>query len=364
MILKIEPIDSLFFRDAKPFTMGEDTWANSVFPPSPSVIYGAFRSLYFSENIDEFHNLKDKKNLNKDLDPTKKLKINSINLKIGDEIYFPIPFDCVKYKDNENELVYTLEFDDNLSKEGIKNSTLDRILISKAGKRVKDIHSGFVRKSAFEEYLKTNKPFTIQELSKIIIIEPKIGIAKSTETHSSEEGKLYRVEMIRLKKDIKFIVNFEDLNLPDKGLLKLGGEGKTVSYVKVQDNIDVKFPDFSENEKYFKLILSTPGIFDNGWLPSWIDEDKLDGEIEGLNIRLIAVTIGKPIYIGGFDMAIGRPKPMYKAVPAGSVYYFKLLNGTMNDVKEIFHQKAISDKYKKQGFAISYVGKVLNKGEL
>jgi hypothetical protein len=47
-----------------------------------------------------------------------------------------------------------------------------------------------------------------------------------------------------------------------------------------------------------------------------------------------------------------------KAVPAGSVYYFELLNGAMEDVNEVFHQAAISDMYLEQGFGISYVGKV------
>ena len=50
---------------------------------------------------------------------------------------------------------------------------------------------------------------------------------------------------------------------------------------------------------------------------------------------------------------------MYNAVPAGSVYYFELLNGsTMEEVKEVFYQTAISDMYQEQGFGIGYVGKV------
>ena len=48
MIIQIDPLDTLFFRNGKPFTMGEETWADAVFPPYPSVVYGALRSAYFS----------------------------------------------------------------------------------------------------------------------------------------------------------------------------------------------------------------------------------------------------------------------------------------------------------------------------
>ena len=35
-IIEIEALDTLFFRDGKPFTMGQDTVGESIFPPHPS----------------------------------------------------------------------------------------------------------------------------------------------------------------------------------------------------------------------------------------------------------------------------------------------------------------------------------------
>lgn len=43
----MEAFDTLFFRDGKPFSMGDDVWANGVFPPYPSTLYGALRASYF-----------------------------------------------------------------------------------------------------------------------------------------------------------------------------------------------------------------------------------------------------------------------------------------------------------------------------
>jgi CRISPR-associated protein Cmr3 len=58
MIIELNPLDTLFFRDGKPFAMGEETWADGIFPPPPSVIYGALRTAWFANNIEEFVRLK------------------------------------------------------------------------------------------------------------------------------------------------------------------------------------------------------------------------------------------------------------------------------------------------------------------
>lgn len=55
---------------------------------------------------------------------------------------------------------------------------------------------------------------------------------------------------------------------------------------------------------------------------------------------------------------------MRKAAPAGSVYYFKILNSSDDqELKEAFHFKNISDdfvdiKYSKEGFGLGILGEV------
>lgn len=62
MIIEMKPLDTLFFRDSKPFSRGEDTWADTIFPPYPSTVYGALRTAWFKQNIKEFEYLKESKN--------------------------------------------------------------------------------------------------------------------------------------------------------------------------------------------------------------------------------------------------------------------------------------------------------------
>ena len=58
-------------------------------------------------------------------------------------------------------------------------------------------------------------------------------------------------------------------------------------------------------------------------------------------------------------MAKNRPKPMRRAVPAGSVYYFQLAdNNSATRVKEAFHLKNISDLLPEEGFGLAILGEV------
>jgi len=358
MIIEIKPLDTLFFRDGKPFTMGEEAWANSVFPPYPAAIYGALRSAYFAEHIDELEKA------NESNDPTKNLKIKGIFLKISDEIYFPIPMDCVKRKDDKDDEGFVLlplpagKFISNYPK-------LEKILIrsDSDNDKVENIQNSALSKSSFREYLdgETNNILYLK-IDNYLISEPKIGIARSSKTHSSKEGMLYRVDMKRLEnkkgEKMTIVVDFKGLDdLSEKGLMKLGGEGKALSYNKYKGDINIDFPKFKEDAKQFKIVLTTPAIFKNGWIPKWIDEKTLIGEYKEFKLKLLTASIGKPIHIGGFDIKARKPKPMYKAVPAGSVYYFEVIEGNLQKAFEIFNQKAISDVYPDQGFGIAYVGK-------
>ena len=51
MIIEISALDTLFFRDGKPFSMGENHWTNSIFPPNMSTVYGADRKSVVRERV-------------------------------------------------------------------------------------------------------------------------------------------------------------------------------------------------------------------------------------------------------------------------------------------------------------------------
>lgn len=359
MIIKIDALDTLFFRDGRPFTMGEDTWANSIFPCYPSVIYGALRTVYFAENPGELDKA------NEDDDPTANLKIQAIYLKVDNEPYWSLPLDCVKNKKEkakdglvEVSLLKRSEIRDNI----ISNYPCTGRLYPFGKQKVDDVAGGILDEETLRDYLYSeliDGSFWARQLSDCITLEPKIGIGRDKQTRTTlDEKKLYRVEMKRPEdssgKRVSIVVKFSGLKIPTSGFMKLGGEGKVVHYKKTSEVI-IQPPKLEEN--VFKIYLTTPAIFEQGWLPWRMDKKDLIGIYKGLKLKLLTAAIGKYISIGGFDMKKQKPKTMCRAVPAGSVYYFKLLEGDLSKVVDVFHDKSISDFQSEQGFGLSFVGR-------
>jgi CRISPR-associated protein Cmr3 len=354
-IILIDALDTLFFRDGKPFSMGDDVWASGMFPPSPSVFYGALRSAFFSEKINEFQHA------NKENDPTKNLVIHGISYAIEDKPYYPFAMDMVKEKNeieekkNKSILLKKTETQNFISN-SIFNSTLKPI----PNERIESISSGIFNLGGLSEYLISETASTYSNLNDYLTFEPKIGIARDKITKTSEDGKLYRVNMARTenkdKQKLKFFVEYSGLEIEKEGFLKLGAEGKTAYYQRVENTTLVPELNLDEFDR-FKLYLLTPCFFKNGSLPSWISSDTLEGEYKGVKLKLENAIIGKYISIGGFDMIEKKPKLMRRGVPQGSVYYFKLLSTNKEKLKEVFHYQSISEFNQKEGFGITFLGK-------
>ncbi len=352
--IHIEAIDTLFFRDGKPFSMGDDVWADGIFPPLPSVIYGALRSAFmFQQGITD---------PKKVITDTKDFKIQNIYLLVNEKPYFTMPLDLVKFKDNDENEAKKIYF---LKRELLNLGSNDKkeILYAPLRKKADELNKGILANNRFVHYLNYNESQIFADtLTKFITSEPKIGIARdntSRTTSGEAEGKMYRVNMQRLENTeeskVKIAVEYENLSLEDKGIIRLGGENKSVFYKHIEQS---KVPNFhlkpeNLNSDILRVYLNTPAILENGYCPKAF--------LNSNDFELLTYAIGKPIFAGGFDMAKQAPKPMYKAVPAGSVYYLKARN----------HQQAFEHLYQnnpfnevegfaEQGFGKFYIGTTPN----
>lgn len=346
MILELTAFDTLFFRDGKPFNKSTETWADTIFPPFPATIYGALRTAYFDANPVVFSELKENEELNSKADPTTKLKINNIFLKNQNGFLFQSPRNILK-KDDDLEILTAFDV------YPLSNLSAYQVLKSSGEKAI--YKESQIDKICFEDYLDA-KYGNIQIFKNpIFYSEPKVGNTIDQNTGTSQDEHLYRVDMIRPREDLKIIVDFEGLEFKNEVIFKLGGESKFVHAKVKRETLNIDMPEI---DLRFLLYLNTPTIFKNGWIPSWIDEDSLMGRIPSTNlkIKLISWAIGKPDFIGGFDIAKGRPKPMFKAVPAGSVYFMQIIDGDPAELNKI-HQSTISEIYPEQGFGIAYIGK-------
>jgi CRISPR-associated protein Cmr3 len=370
MIIKLKALDTLFFRDGKPFDKGDETWASGVFPPAPSVFYGSLRSAYISQNIDKY-------SIEELIVKTEKLRIKQISFEVLATIvgsdksqtgqYFPLPKDLLAKKtvsDDENYKqkkyksykTYKLELSDESL---LSSSNVTKKLLKSPfeNEELRELDNGVIDSIAFRKYLqgRNEEYFEGREIDKFTNNEPKVGIGRDNDTNTTTDGLLYRVGMKRLK-DVQVIIDFDEpdgLILNSSGFLKLGGESKSVAY-QTSDSLDITFKmtKLADNESQFKIYLATPALFKKGWYPSEVFE-KANVEVE-----LLTAALGKSVNIGGFDMVKREPKRMLKAVPAGSVYYYKLKSGSLEELFNYIKENTISEERGCEGFGIAYLAKI------
>jgi len=349
MTIEINAFDTLFFRDGKPFTMGDDVWASGIFPPAPTVFYGMLQSACASENGITPKAI---------AEATNSLNIQSVYLKSDDQLLFPFPADLiVTIKDRKKISFLKMKENNLVSSLSAKQSPM--LLYTDASGKVKDYNGkAFLDTINFEDYLQGRKEISLIEETELITVEPKVGIGKSLATNQTDEGKLYRVGMIRPEvnnadKKLSFVIEFTGIELKNKsGFLKLGAENKAACYQSVVMD-EIEPPEINNN--LLKIYLATPAIFKSGALPDFI----IKKEYKGIKLELLTYAMGKPIYVGGFDMANRKPKPMKRAVAAGSVYYLRSDNA--NELAKKLHGKSISDfDTTRLGFGKALIGTVQN----
>lgn len=362
MIIEIEALDTLFFRDGKPFEKGDDVWATGMFPPLPSVIYGALRSAYLGQNDISLDEVEEK---------TSGLRIKKIWYKIKGEneqgdthyTYLPMPLDLVQKKElTRTEKVkvedYALYPSFALGRQSIdfasSNKNLSGTEVLTVSEDVEVEKDTFITDTDFKNYLKGQVVKEVYQFNPKS--EAKIGIARSNETRTTSEGNLYRVGMLRVSQ-VTIWVEFEglsDLTLQKNGILQLGGERKLARYKSPRSST---FPSTNvsnigiEDASVFKLYLSTPAIFKNGYYPTEIFEKAQ------IKVELITCAVGKSLNVGGFDMMKKQPKEMFKAVPAGSVYYYKLISGNLTDLENVINTYNVCEERGNEGFGIAFIGK-------
>ena len=347
--IQIQALDTLFFRDGKPFSMGDETWAEGVFPPPPSVIYGSLRSAYMAGHLATT-------TLQKLILNTESLEIDGIYLTKDENISLPLPLDLfIPGKNVPAQFMMLL----NQEQQGIKsNAPTTSLLYADTDKKTETTEGKYVTVAEFEKYASgrtNNNQFSFFSQKSIRKEELKIGIARNRDTRTAAEGRLYRISMQRTENEngerLGLAVSFRNLDLAEKGILQLGGERKAVHFKSKSFSIPT-CPSISG--RIFKIYLATAAIFpkEEGWNP---------GEFLKHNgLELVASSVGKPVHLGGFSIEKGKvgPKPMRKAVPAGSVYYVHAPSDMDIDnfVKNNVHGKSICPKeFAQQGLGLAFV---------
>ena len=315
MLIHIKPLDTLFFRDGKPFGMGEETWTSSSVMPNPSVIWGSLFSMLWA------HKLVTKTEI-------ERLSIGRIFLYNQDKgtLYLPAPQDLFQEKNSSKEKLSEKIVFSTYKKEAVissNNTTIQHFIYPKSDIRTEPLPQAFIKIDDLQDAYYREDKVTVVSIDDINKKDYKLGIGRDNQAKFAEEGALYRIELTELGEGWGFVVETDfDGNFPQKGFIKLGGEGKIASFSQIENletktiaTLDAKLESRVDEKdtSSVKVYFSSPTFLDEGSVLSDFYK-KFD---------VIAAFVGKPLSIGGFDMAEREPKYMKKAIPAGTIYYLK-----------------------------------------
>lgn len=379
--IHIEPMDTLFFRDHRPFNAGEETTAEFNFP-SPLTFFGAIGSAVldgtkgvelrkFVRGIGGYEHPK----LGK-YDPDLKntgMKLKGPFLHREGEVFFPPPANLwisilgKKPSTYYTSLPYETDWEWDIKRE---NQNL-RPLKMPTKSEMKPLDE-YISAKVLTQYLSNSLPPTIPVKSKeeFFAKEDRYGHALSRDSLTVEEGYLYTATHLRFKDELgkrKYIKTgftliaegIDETDLPDK-MISLGGERRRAMIsVSRGDKLvpeQLEVLNAIKSTKKFFIYLATPAIFRNGWYRDFPSE--FDGAV------MVGAAVKKPMYISGWkvsgDSFRGKPRPMKRAVPAGSIYFFEA--ESWNDerfetlYKKYHFKESLSDEYPSAGFGIGLIG--------
>lgn len=367
---QIDPLDLLMFRESKPFSPGESSWAKGLFPPLPSPVFQALRSA--TEFIPKPH---EKSDLERSSIPEKNMQFwGPFLMDEFNQVWLPTPKDLVgvkqkdsrdKDKDKQDQdddwtsvtrLVPQSEqpdwkyisFPKNHLKPLVSPQLHNEPFPGPPPYRVYDVVLGplkpWMKLTALVEYLQGKLPTHPKDFTDDpwgVQILPHIKMEPGTRQVSDREGYFTEVA-IRLKPGWKFIaaLNQESQQIIPTRVVRLGGEGHRALVSPIN------FPDWKELERLITpnsdssiAYLLTPGLArTEGKKPHQLIYSAYP---EAWKDILLGCATSRPLLWGGISSIqrsqVNVPEkskklwqfsllPQRAFVPPGTVYLFKKMS--------------------------------------
>ncbi len=360
--LFIEPLDVLLFRDGRPFSAGMDHLARSVFPPFPSTVAGFLRSRLFREAGFDWRAARERFGDLGGPDDFGAFRVEGLFLRRDDTDYVPVPNDVVRPKGSADGGPLLLSRP--LGLDGAPPITSNfpdgrlRFLWARTAGVVEPAQGFVALDDLFSRCLLGEPPARVLREEDLVGRERRTGIGMDRGRRSAEEGRLFIVEFLRLRDGVGFHVRFSGVRWAGtSGADTLGGERRPVRWTAI-DRFALP-PAGPVAEKVgasgrFKLVLLTPALFDDGWRPGRRFEEAL--QEAGVEADLVSAAVGRPVHAGGFDLHRQRPRPMRRAAPAGSVYFYEVRKGDPSRLAGSWGMRGISDDGWEAGMGLSVLG--------
>ena len=347
----VRPTDSLFVRGNLAFGDSGEHGA-SLMPPPPSLFAGAFRSALLGKDAEQLTTFLTSGRCSRPAlaqclgtpEVPGEFRVTWLSL-AGEpgadavpEAISPLPADLLMLGKN----FATLE--PRAQAAGVQSAgdlPLRATLVS--AKQEKPTGGIFLRGKGLSQHLQGQCPTTPEsvESKHLYQRDPRLGIGLNADARTAEERQIYTTEGFAFSpKDDKtpptfastgFLVGIQGVAnlLPNEGVLRLGGDGRSAHYRRVDFTAPTVTPSLG-NKTRFRLLLQTPALFTQGWLPEGVSDQGSSYrlQVDGFSARLACAALGRRDIVSGWDLYQWKPKPAQAAAPAGSVYWFDEFTGS------------------------------------
>lgn len=367
--IHLDPLDTIFFRDSRPFTAGDEGFAESGLP-SPLSLYGAIGSYYLNAKGISLINFKqngdDKLGEYDDELAQEGLRIKGPFLYKDNSPYFAPPANLWRKKGTSQPRLLLPPELASPNENHDPSLELNR-LRSADTSRLEPYNSSFISYEMLRNYLSGIIPMILEMRNEDVFYttEQRVGHQRDSKTKTVTEGMLYSSQHLRLSETMSgdekrvrtsLLVVAEQLEVGDFTLRSscMGGERRSVKVTaenpdqRLFSGMDDVLAAIRQKKRFF-LYLLTPAIFDQGWHP-----------VPLVDATLVGAAVGKPEFISGWRNLAKEPRPLLKMVPAGAIYFYEseLWNDAQyNNFFTTYHfNQSISDYYPNAGFGTTLLG--------
>lgn len=359
--LFIEPLDVLYLRGNKLFG-DAGAYGEALMPPWPSLAAGAIRSRMLAEHGADLRAFAEgKAPLDEKLQRILGTPAEPGSFRVGlftlarringnIEPLYPLPADLVADEGGALRFIRPRPLP-----KGLKCSTATPCLPVLAQDQQGKAKSGlWLAAPGMADYLggRLPEPRQVVSSSDLWTFDPRLGIALDPGKRSAAEGMIYTAETVALRRrgkdpqagkewhDTGFLVGVAGAEggLPTAGLVRLGGDGRGAAVSACQPKLPEADWSLIEKTGKFRLILSSPGLFEQGWRVPRLDAEGRWQGPDGCTARLAAACVSRSQVVSGWDLAQWEPKPALRAAPVGSVYGFEDFEGGMESLHKLVTQ--------------------------
>jgi CRISPR-associated protein Cmr3 len=322
----IRPLDVLILRGNKLFG-DAGSYGESQMPPWPSVAAGAIRSRILADEGVDLERFKKSELTHPSLGTPKEpgpflLENVFVAAKKADktEIVMPLPADVVVTKNDDGKVEVNLLEPQALHLVSSNTLPLTPVL-AQGSDRTKPVSCYWLNQTGWQCYIQgqaLNNDHLV-ELKDLWRVDERVGIGMDSVTRSVEEGKLFTTQAIAMNENMGFLAAVSGANPPNEGLLRFGGDGRAAQISACEITLpEADLPTILRTKRC-KLILSSPGVFAQGWHPFIEQNDRV--ELPGFSAKLMSAAVNRSDVISGWDLAAHKPKPAQKVASTGSVYW-------------------------------------------